>query len=77
MGRVPIKRCARTRNQMMEPPSLSCPYCGEPVDLNVDESGGTRQAFVEDCPVCCQPWQVEVVRNRDGGWSATLRTADE
>jgi hypothetical protein len=62
---------------MAEPLSLSCPYCGEPVDLDVDESGGERQTFLQDCPVCCQPWEVEVVRDREGGWNATLRTADE
>jgi len=56
---------------------LSCPYCGEAVDLDIDESGGRRQSFVQDCPVCCQPWQVEVVGDPVGGWSATLRTADE
>ena len=62
---------------MTEPLVLSCPYCGVAVDLDVDEGGGSRQSYVEDCPVCCQPWQVEVVRSRDGGWSASLRTSDE
>ena len=62
---------------MTDPLVLSCPYCGETVDLDVDEGGGSRQSYVEDCPVCCQPWQVTVVRSRDGGWSATLRTSDE
>ena len=62
---------------MMEPIALSCPYCGEAVELDIDESGGNRQAFVQDCPVCCQPWEVEVVRAREGGWNATLQTADE
>ena len=55
----------------------SCPYCGEPVDLDVDEGGGGRQSYVQDCPVCCQPWQVEVTQDREGDWNATLRTADE
>ena len=56
---------------------LNCPYCGEEVDLDVDDTGGSRQSYVQDCPVCCQPWQVEVTRDRDGDWSATLRTGDE
>lgn len=56
---------------------MSCPYCGEPSDLGVDEDGGTRQVFVHDCPVCCQPWEVEVVRDRDGDWAARARTGDE
>jgi hypothetical protein len=47
------------------------------VDLDIDVSAGRRQAFVQDCPVCCQPWQVEIAGDPEGGWSATLRTADE
>ncbi|MCI0451074.1 MAG: CPXCG motif-containing cysteine-rich protein [Candidatus Latescibacteria bacterium] len=62
---------------MSEPLPLSCPYCGETVELDVDEGGGNRQSYVEDCPVCCQPWQVDVARDREGNWTATLRTSDE
>jgi Cysteine-rich CPXCG len=54
-----------------------CPYCGEPAALDVDTGGAARQSYVQDCPVCCQPWEVDVTRDRDGEWSATLRTADE
>ena len=60
-----------------EPLSLSCPYCGEPVDLVIDESGGSPQSYIEDCPVCCRPWQVEVMHDPEDGWIATLRTSDE
>ena len=45
--------------------------------LDVDESDASRQSYVQDCPVCCQPWQVEVTRDRDGDWSALVRTSDE
>lgn len=62
---------------MTDPIPLNCPYCGEAVELDVDEAGGGRQSYVEDCPVCCQPWQVDVVHDRDGNWGATLRTSDE
>lgn len=55
----------------------SCPYCGEPVHPAIDEDGGSRQSYVEDCPVCCRPWQVEVVEGAPGEWSVTLRTSDE
>jgi len=59
------------------PQSLSCPYCGEAVDLAFDEAGGSPQSYVEDCPVCCRPWQVDVMHDSQDGWSATLRTSDE
>jgi hypothetical protein len=55
----------------------SCPYCGEPVELSVDDAGGSRQSYVEDCPVCCQPWQVALSRDADGDWEVSLRTTDE
>lgn len=55
----------------------SCPYCGEPAEIAVDEGGSSRQQFVQDCAVCCQPCQVELVRDREGDWSAILRTGDE
>jgi hypothetical protein len=62
---------------MSEPQPLTCPYCGEPVELAIDEGGGSAQSYVEDCPVCCRPWQVEVTRDPAGDWSAVLRTLDE
>ncbi len=40
--------------------SVECPYCGEPLELYVDSSGGTTQKYVEDCAVCCQPMEVMV-----------------
>jgi len=37
-----------------------CPYCGEGVTIALDPSGGPSQAYVEGCPVCCNPWQVHL-----------------
>ena len=62
---------------MSGPVSLSCPYCGQPVELAVDEGGGGQQTSSRSCPVCCRPWQVEVTLDPADGWSATLRTQDE
>lgn len=62
---------------MSDPLSLSCPYCGEGVDLVIDAGGGSPQSYVEDCPVCCRPWQVEITYDPEIGWNATLRTSDE
>jgi hypothetical protein len=39
---------------------VTCPYCGERVLIAVDPSEGSSQTYVEDCQVCCQPWQVHV-----------------
>ena len=56
---------------------VQCPYCGEPAELDVQDDGWSRQSYVQDCLVCCQLWQVELTRDRDGDWNAVLRTADE
>jgi hypothetical protein len=45
---------------------VTCPYCGEAVTIALDPGGGASQAYVEDCQVCCQPWQVHVDYD-DGG----------
>ncbi len=62
---------------MKEAIATNCPYCGETVELYVDLGGGRHQVYVEDCPVCCRPWEVEIVGELGGDWNATLRTSDE
>jgi hypothetical protein len=62
---------------MQKPLPLNCPYCGEPIELLIDEGGGEHQEYVEDCPVCCRPWEVRVGQNLDGTWSGSLLTSDE
>lgn len=39
---------------------VECPYCGETVEITLDAAGGAVQDYVEDCEVCCRPWQVHV-----------------
>lgn len=56
---------------------VRCPYCGERAELDVDDDGWSSQSYVQDCPVCCQPWQVRLARDEDGDWKATLLTGDE
>jgi hypothetical protein len=45
---------------------VSCPYCGETVEVALDPGSGTHQQYVEDCAVCCRPWLVTVVYHEDG-----------
>jgi hypothetical protein len=56
--------------------TVVCPYCGEPMELGVDPGGGTVQDYVEDCQVCCQPWQVHVRWHRDGHADVHVETTD-
>jgi len=45
---------------------IQCPYCGEPIDIFVDDSAGD-QRYVEDCQVCCRPIAIAVSVDEDGG----------
>lgn len=52
--------------------SVYCPYCNETVSIALDPGSGAAQQYVEDCPVCCQPWQVEVRYGTDGSARVSL-----
>ncbi len=39
----------------MHPASFQCAGCFEWIETSVDECAGSRQQYVEDCQVCCQP----------------------
>ena len=56
---------------------VSCPYCGEENAIVIDESSGTSQQYVEDCQVCCRPWQVIVTAGADGEMDVEVRTVGE
>jgi hypothetical protein len=43
-----------------EETEIECPYCGEVGELVIDRAGGATQDYVQDCEVCCRPWQVHV-----------------
>jgi len=57
--------------------TVYCPYCGEPVEIQLDPAGGGEQEYVEDCQVCCQPWRVTVRFDEDGQASVTVSALDE
>ncbi len=55
----------------------SLPFCGEPMDLEIDCGAGSQE-YTEDCPVCCKPVSVSV-RISDGElpwWRSALRMAE-
>jgi hypothetical protein len=56
--------------------TVICPYCSEAVTIALDAGGGPVQEYVEDCEVCCQPWQVSVVF-RGGDASVSVRALDD
>ncbi|PIP01966.1 MAG: CPXCG motif-containing cysteine-rich protein [Zetaproteobacteria bacterium CG12_big_fil_rev_8_21_14_0_65_54_13] len=57
---------------MLEQISATCPYCGESIELTIEQMQQT-QAYSEDCPVCCRPICVEV----EADLTVVLRREDE
>ena len=53
-----------------------CPYCGEPIAISVDQGGGGSQRYIEDCSVCCKPFEVIVSVTDEGEVRADLRRLD-
>lgn len=41
---------------------LSCPYCGEWLTIHFDPQ--SEGELVQDCEVCCRPWQLKIDRRR-------------
>jgi transcription elongation factor Elf1 len=38
---------------------FTCPYCWETISMLLDSSV-SKQSYIEDCEVCCNPIQVNV-----------------
>lgn len=55
---------------------VDCPYCGESIELIVDDSV-EHQQYVEDCFVCCRPINVDVAVDADGDISMRVSTDSE
>lgn len=50
---------------MLEFVTISCPYCGESFETNVDASAGST-SYIEDCAVCCKPIELHVRADAQG-----------
>lgn len=38
--------------------TITCPYCGEDVAVYLEPE--THGVVIQDCEVCCNPWQLHV-----------------
>lgn len=56
---------------MIEDYAAQCPYCGEPIVLELDLSAGS-QVYVEDCAVCCRPMRVALSIAPDGSYAVDI-----
>ena len=55
--------------------TVVCPYCAEVVAIALDPGSGAVQEYIEDCPVCCQPWTVRVSYH-DGAAEVAVRALE-
>ncbi len=55
---------------------ISCPYCGEPITIIVDDSV-PDQTYIEDCQVCCRPIVMHATVDYDGDVMVDVRTDNE
>ena len=56
--------------------SVDCPYCGETIDLLIDDSV-PQQNYIEDCPVCCRPINVNTAVDTNGSVEILATSGDE
>jgi len=57
--------------------TVACPYCAAAVEIAIDPGSGSRQEYVEDCEVCCQPWLVVVRYGGDGHADVSVTPLNE
>jgi len=56
--------------------NVSCPYCGESIELLIDDSVD-EQEYYEDCSVCCRPIRIQQHVGYDGECQITVLREDE
>ena len=57
--------------------TVTCPHCGEEVEIAVDPGSGAAQEYVEDRQVCCRPWNVHVTFDDEGHAEVEVSPLDE
>ncbi|KTF16604.1 CPXCG motif-containing cysteine-rich protein [Pseudoalteromonas sp. H105] len=56
--------------------TITCPYCGERLDILIDPSDLDQQ-YIEDCQVCCKPINFLVQMDIDETLFVTVSSDDE
>lgn len=52
---------------------IVCPYCMEELEVWLEPE--LEGSFVQDCEVCCNPWQLTLKRDYDGDLTVDVRRA--
>ncbi len=56
--------------------NITCPYCGEAIDVLIDDSA-SGQDYFEDCSVCCRPIRFQTNIDFAGDCQLTVLRDDE
>jgi hypothetical protein len=56
--------------------TIMCPYCGESIEILIDDSSGVQDYF-EDCSVCCRPIRIQLDTDSDGNYQYNILRDDE
>ena len=67
------RRKSKRRDRDPDSAAVTCPYCAEDLELHVDPD--VSGSYVQDCEVCCNPWQITVERDEDGALSVVVDRA--
>jgi hypothetical protein len=62
--------------QGLQEKTVSCPYCGESIEVLLDPSV-PNQNYIEDCQVCCRPIIFDVTVDLDDEISFFVRSEGE
>ena len=65
----------------LEERTISCPYCGESIDVLIEPVEETQDEdaaqYIEDCQVCCRPIQIRTQVDSQGIPAITVRNESE
>ena len=56
--------------------NITCPYCGESIEILIDDSVA-EQDYFEDCSVCCRPIRIQQNIGFNGDCLLTILRDDE
>lgn len=62
--------------EALEEHIVSCPYCGEAIEVLIDHQDAGDQ-YIEDCQVCCRPIIFTIALDSMGNVSVTVRDENE
>ncbi len=61
---------------LVEDVLIACPYCGSPMTVEADCTGGD-QHFYEDCQTCCAPVQIRILVGTNGDLLDLVATRED